>query len=48
MKVRLEQALHLGTAVVSLAAPFALDPVVAGLLLAMTSVGLALCAGLRE
>jgi hypothetical protein len=45
MNVRLEQLLHLGTAAISIAAPLGLDPLVAGLLLAVTSVGLALCAG---
>ena len=44
MKVRLEQVLHLSTAAISIIAPFGLDPVLAGLLLAGTSLGLALCA----
>jgi hypothetical protein len=48
MKVRLEQVLHLGTAAINIAAPFGLDPVIAGLLLAVISLGLALCAGLRQ
>jgi hypothetical protein len=45
MKMRLEQLLHVGAAIVTLAATFGLDPVVAGLLLSSISVGLAVCAG---
>jgi hypothetical protein len=43
VKTSLEQALHFGTAVVTLAAAFGLNPVVAALALASISVGLALC-----
>jgi len=46
MKVKLEQALNLGAAAVTLAAAFGLDPVVAALSLAAISVGLAVTAGL--
>jgi hypothetical protein len=47
MKRRLEQSLYLAIAVVSGVAPFALDPVTAGLMLAALNAALALCAGLR-
>jgi hypothetical protein len=43
----LEVSLHLANAVISAAAPFVLDPVTAGLMLAAISVALALCSGLR-
>jgi hypothetical protein len=46
MKIILEQLLNLGAAAVNLAAAFGLDPVVAMLLLAAISVGLAVSAGL--
>ena len=46
MKVRLEQALNLGAAAVTLAAAFGLDPVIAAVSLAAISVGLAIAAGL--
>jgi hypothetical protein len=46
MKVKLEQALHLGAAAVTFAAAFGLDPVAAALTLAAISVGLAISAGL--
>jgi hypothetical protein len=45
MKIRLEQAFYLGNAAISLAAPFGLDPLIAGLLLAAMNFGLALCTG---
>jgi hypothetical protein len=48
MKTRFEQALHLGAAVVTLAAAFGLDPMVAAVLLAAISVGLALSAGISD
>jgi hypothetical protein len=47
MKTRLEQSLYLATAIVSGAAPFVLDPITAGLMLATLNVALAFCAGLR-
>jgi hypothetical protein len=47
MKRRTEQSLYLATAVVCGAAPFVLDPVTAGLMLAALNMGLAVCAGLR-
>jgi hypothetical protein len=46
MKTKLEQLLNLGAAAVTLAAVFGLDPVVAMLLQAAISVGLAVSAGL--
>jgi hypothetical protein len=46
MKLRIEQALHLGAAAVTLAAAFGLNPVVAALLLASISVALAISAEL--
>jgi hypothetical protein len=46
MKMRLEQALHLGAAAVTLAAAFGLNPLIAALSLALISVGLAVSAGL--
>ena len=48
MKVRIEQALHLGAAAVIVAAAFGLDAVIAALSLAMISVGLAVSAGLPD
>jgi hypothetical protein len=47
MKKRLEQALHLGAAVVTVAAAFGLNPIAAAMLLAAISVGLAVSAGFR-
>ena len=44
MKIRLEQLFNLGAAAVNLAALLGLDPVVAKLLLAVISVGLAVTA----
>jgi hypothetical protein len=46
MKVKLERALNLGAAAVTLAAAFGLDPMVAALSLAAISIGLAVSAGL--
>jgi len=46
MKVKLEQALHLSAAVVTVAAAFGLDAMTTALSLAAISVGLALSAGL--
>ncbi len=48
MKTRLEQALHLGAAAVTLAAAFGLNPTVAAMSLAAISVGLALSAGVSN
>lgn len=48
MKIKLEQLLHFGAAAVTLAAAFGLDPVVAMLLLAAISMGLAVSAGLTR
>jgi hypothetical protein len=46
MKVKLEQALHLSAAAVTVAAAFGLDPMIAALSLAAISVGLAVSAGI--
>jgi hypothetical protein len=46
MKIRIEQALHVGAAAVTLAAAFGLNPLIAALSLAAISVGLAVSAGL--
>jgi hypothetical protein len=46
MKVKLEQALHLSAAAVTLAAAFGLNNMVAAMSLAAISVGLAVSAGL--
>jgi hypothetical protein len=46
VKIKLEQALHLSAAVVTLAAAFGLDTIVAAMSLAAISVGLAVSAGL--
>jgi hypothetical protein len=46
MKIRLEQLLNLGAAVVTIAAAVGLDPAVAMPLLAAISVGLAVAAGI--
>jgi hypothetical protein len=45
MKVQFERALHLGTAAVTLASAFGLDPMIAALSLATISMGLAIIAG---
>ena len=46
MKVKFEQALHLSSAAVTLAAAFGMDPIFATLLLSVISIGLAVTAGL--
>jgi hypothetical protein len=46
MKIRIEQALHVATAAVTLAAALGLNPFVAALSLAAISVGLAVSAAL--
>lgn len=46
MKIRLEKALHIGAAAVTIAAAFGLDPIISALLLGLISVGLAILAGL--
>jgi hypothetical protein len=48
MKKRLEQAFYLGTAAISVFTPFGLDPLIAGLLLAVMNLGLALCAEIQR
>jgi hypothetical protein len=45
MKIKIEQALNIGAAAVTLAAAFGLNPSVAALSLAAISVGLAVAAG---
>jgi hypothetical protein len=47
MKQRLEQTILLAIAIVSAAAPFVLNPAIAGLMLAGLNVALALCTELR-
>ena len=46
MKIKIEQALHIGAAAVTLVAAFGLNPDVDALSLAVISVGLAVSAGL--
>jgi hypothetical protein len=48
MKTRLEQAFHLGAAVVTVAAACGLNPMVAAMSLAAISVGLAVSAGISD
>lgn len=48
MKIKLEACLHLATALLSVATPFFLDPITAGLALAGISLAHAINASLRD